>query len=56
MILLDQDFGALLDLGQDGVDVAGKFGFGNAERPHTHDHSGYSPSSVLPSLPQLTSA
>jgi len=44
MILLDQDFGALPDLGQDGVDVAGEFGFGNAERPHIHDHSGYSSS------------
>jgi hypothetical protein len=30
----------LLDLGQDGMDVAGEFGFGNAELPHIHGHTG----------------
>ena len=37
---------ARLDFGQNGVDVTGEFGFGNAERPHIHDHSGYSSSSA----------
>jgi hypothetical protein len=41
MVLLHDHLGALLDLGQDGVDIAGELGFRDAERPHSFDHSVY---------------
>jgi hypothetical protein len=38
MVLLDHDFGALLDLGQHGMDVAGEFSFRNVDGRHRfHD-------------------
>ena len=34
MVLLHDHLNAFLDLGQDGVDIAGKFGFRDADRRH----------------------
>jgi hypothetical protein len=47
MVLLNDDFSALLDLGKHGMDVASEFGFGNADSHHRFDNSAYL--SLLPS-------
>ena len=42
MVLLHDHLDAFLDLGQHAVDIAGEFGFCNADRYHCFDHSVYS--------------
>src|SRR6266516_5023639 len=44
MVLFDDDLNALLHLLQDGMHIAGKFGFGNADGAHVSDHSLFSAS------------
>src|SRR5450432_3043367 len=39
MVLLHDHLDAFLDLGQYGVNIAGEFGFGNADRGHVFDRS-----------------